>query len=137
ERYLPIPEDLMSRLKALGGTDWVFRCNVGTPINPGNALKRYIRPVVDRLGIELGGWHDFRHTLATRLRKLGWAPKVISQIVGHSSIRVTEEIYDHAASDDFRSALGDIADQLKQSTGHLEPNAIHLEPNGTKSAFVN
>lgn len=137
ERYLPIPESLMSRLRALGGTDWVFRSNVGTPINPGNALRRYVRPVVSKLGINIGGWHDFRHTLTTRLRKLGWAPKVISQIVGHSSIRVTEEIYDHADSDDFRSALGDIADQLKGTAGRLEPNAGHLEPNGTKSAFVN
>lgn len=137
DRYLPIPESLMSRLRTLGGTDWVFRSEVNGPINPGNALLRYVHPVVRSLGLSIVGWHDFRHTLATRLRKLGWAPKVISQIVGHSSIRVTEEIYDHADSEDFRSALGDIADQLKETAGRLEPNAGHLEPNGTKSAFIN
>jgi integrase len=83
----------------------------------------YVRPVVSNLGIQIGGWHDFRHTLITRLRKLGWAPKVTSQIVGHSTIRVTEEIYDHADADDFRSALNEVAFQL--------------EPDGTQSAVVN
>ena len=95
---------------------------MGGPINPGNALRRYVRPVVSNLGIQIGGWHDFRHTLITRLRKLGWAPKVTSQIVGHSTIRVTEEIYDHADADDFRSALNEVAFQL--------------EPDGTQSAVL-
>jgi integrase len=123
ERHLPLPQNLLSRLRELGGSDWAFRSNLGGPINPGNALRRYARPVVSNLGIQIGGWHDFRHTLITRLRKLGWAPKVTSQIVGHSTIRVTEEIYDHADADDFRSALNEVAFQL--------------EPDGTQSAVVN
>jgi integrase len=74
-RKLPIEAGLMSRLHELGEGYWVFRSRDGTPINPGNALKRYIRPVADELGISLGGWHDFRHTLTTIMRRNGVHPK--------------------------------------------------------------
>jgi integrase len=61
-RSLPIPGLLLARMRALDGTDWVFRSREGTPVNPGNALKRYIRPAAEELKIAIGGWHDFRHT---------------------------------------------------------------------------
>jgi integrase len=110
-------------MRVLGERRAGFESHRGTPINPGNAPERYVRPVVLKLGISIGGWHDFRHTLITRLRKLGWAPKVTSQITGHSTIRITEEIYDHADAEGFRLALSEVAGQL--------------EPDQTKSASVN
>jgi integrase len=69
ERSLPIPSSLLARMRLLGNGEWVFRSRAGTPVNPGNVLKRYVRPIVKDLGIKIGGWHDFRHTLATRSLK--------------------------------------------------------------------
>jgi len=100
-----------------------FHSKRGTPINPGNAMLLYIRPVVAELGLLIGGWHDFRHTLSTRLGKNGWSPKVRADILGHSSVQTTSEIYDHADSEDFRSALDEIASELLREV--------------TKSASVN
>ena len=40
---------ILARLRLLGGTDWVFRNRHNGPINPGNTLKRYVRPVVKEL----------------------------------------------------------------------------------------
>jgi integrase len=91
---LPIPPRLLSRMKALGDGEWVFRSGVGTPVNSGNALKRYIRPVARELRIAIGGWHDFRHTLNTKLRKRGWSAKVRAGILGQSSLQINEQIYD-------------------------------------------
>ena len=79
-----------------------------------------MRPVVKELGIPIGGWHDFRHTLVTGLRKKKWAVKVISEIVGHSSTRTTEQIYDHADAEDFRSALGEVASELQVKAAQME-----------------
>jgi integrase len=31
----------------------------------------YVRPAAEQLGIRLGGWHDFRHTLSTTMRRNG------------------------------------------------------------------
>ncbi|MGA7625919.1 MAG: site-specific integrase [Candidatus Acidiferrales bacterium] len=111
-RDLPIPQVLLTRMKALEGGDWVFRSQTSTPVNPGNGLKRYVRPAVKQLGIPIGGWHDFRHTLNTTLRKNGWSAKVRSEVLGHSTIDTTERVYDHADRDDFRAALGEIASEL-------------------------
>jgi integrase len=111
-RDLPIPDALRSRLFSLSGREWIFESGNRTPVNPGNALKRYIRPAVRALEIKIGGWHDFRHTLGTTLRKHGWSAKVRADILGHSSLQVTDGVYDHADQDDFREALGSIASEL-------------------------
>ena len=68
-RKLPIDPILMARMEKLGKGELVFRSRTGTPLNPGNALKRHVRPAAEKLGIWLGGWHDFRHTLSTKLRR--------------------------------------------------------------------
>ena|ERR1700731_1699954 len=44
-RKLPIPSELISQMRQLGEGEWIFRSEEGTPVNPGNALKRYVRPV--------------------------------------------------------------------------------------------
>jgi hypothetical protein len=53
----------------------VFQSEAGTPINPGNALRHYVRPAAMSLGIVFGGWHDFRDTLSTTLRRSGFTPR--------------------------------------------------------------
>jgi integrase len=126
ERSVPIPAALLVRMRALGNREWVFCARNGMPLNPGNMLKRYVRPVARELAIPIGGWHDFRHTMATTLRKRGWSPKVISEIIGHSSIHITEQIYDHADREDFRAAIGELA-------GELLPSVTKC----TKSAAIN
>lgn len=127
ERSLPIPEALLSRMRALPSSQdgWVFCSRDGTPVNPGNMMKRHVRPAAQKLGITLSGWHDLRHSLVTQLRKCGWAAKVVSEIVGHSTPHITEAIYDHADRDDFRAALDEIA-------GQLLPNVTKCTSNGAE-----
>jgi len=111
-RSLPIPAMLLKRMRSLGGQEWVFRSRENTPVNPGNALKRYVRPVAEALGIALGGWHDFRHTLTTGLLRSGVSPKVVSKILGHSDVQITLNVYDHPEIENFREPLTAVADQL-------------------------
>jgi integrase len=112
DRSLPIPKVLLERMRLLGGDDWVFRSREGTPVNPGNVLKRYVRPIVRELGISLGGWHDFRHTLTTGLLRSGASPKVVSNILGHADVQITLDIYDHPDVESFRAPLDRVANQL-------------------------
>jgi integrase len=98
-------------MRLLGHGEWIFRSGTDTPVNPGNMLKRNIRPVLKELGIEIGGWHDFRHTLATNSLKQ-WPTKVISEMLGHASVLTTMKIYQHAVTEDFRAPMNQIASQL-------------------------
>jgi len=87
---------------------------VGTTINPGNALKRYIHPASRELGFRLGGWHDFRHTMATQSMMSGAPTKVVSEILGYSDVQTTMKIYQHANTENLCGPLNEMSDTLLQ-----------------------
>jgi integrase len=119
ERALPVPQMLMARLKQMRElltplqrqSEWVFPSRTGTPLDDGNALRRHVRPAAEKLGIAIGGWHDFRHTVATKLLRYGESPKVVSDILGNS-VDVLLKVYDHPEIDDFRKPLNEVAGEL-------------------------
>ena len=106
------PPVVLERMQALGDGEWVFRSRRGTPLDPKNTLNRYVRPVVESMGIEIGGFHDFRHTLTTNLRRGGIHPKVISGLLGHSKVDLAMNVYDHLEAEELRAPLAQIASQL-------------------------
>ena len=108
--------DLIRRIRALGeGHEWVFRSRTGTPINPGNALRRYLHPATEAVGVRIGGFHDFRHTLYRTMRREGVKPRVISDVLGHEGVNVGATVYDRANRSDLRDALGVMSKQLVPS----------------------
>lgn len=113
KRRLPIPAVLIERMRALGdaGSGYIFRARAGTPVNPGNALKRYIHPVAKELGIAIGGWHDFRRTVATKLLRSGESAKLVSGILGNS-VEILLNSYDLTEVENFRRPLAEVAEQL-------------------------
>ena len=115
ERKLPIDPLLMARMEKLGKGEWVFRSKTGTPLNQGNALKRHVRPAAEKLGISLGGWHDFRHTLSTKLRRSGVHPKVVSDILGHKKVNLAMDVYDRTEIEDFVQPLAVVFNELLPS----------------------
>lgn len=123
-RRLPISIKLFERLRVLGeGHEWVFRSEAGTPVNPGNALKRYIHPAAREIGIALGGWHDFRHSLSTKLRRSGVHPKIVSDILGHKKVNLPMDVYDRTDLEDLTAPLAQVADELLSSVIKSEASA--------------
>jgi hypothetical protein len=60
-------------------------------------LRKYIRPLAQELGIEKRiGWHTFRHTYSTLLRRVGTEFKVMQELLRHSSLRSTLDVYTQA-----------------------------------------
>jgi integrase len=114
DRYIPIPAALLARLGTLGEGEWIFRTSVGTPLDPKNAMNRFVRPVATALGMKLGGWHTFRHAFCTQLLKK-YPVKVVSEIVGHGDIETTLAIYQHPRVDDRREPLNEMAVQMLSS----------------------
>jgi integrase len=103
QRKIPIMDiELLARLRKLGtGREWVFQSRNGTPINPCNARRRFLKPAAKELAIKLCGWHDFRHSLTTELRRNGTHPKVISDLLGHKKVNLAMDVYDRSNLQDF------------------------------------
>jgi integrase len=80
--------------------DWVFasRHRHGKQPYWGQAiLHKYLRPAARELGIETRfGWHTFRHTYSTLLRSVGTEFKVMQELLRHSTIRSTLDVYTQA-----------------------------------------
>jgi integrase len=110
-RSIPIPAALLERMKLLGEGEWVFRSRIGTPVDPKNVANRYLRPAAKELGIQLGGWHDFRHTLSTQMLKR-YPTKVVPELLGHSSVQTTLSVYQHVETEDFRVPLDEMTTEL-------------------------
>ncbi|OLO26463.1 hypothetical protein BTR23_23155 [Alkalihalophilus pseudofirmus] len=43
--------------------------------------------------------HDQRHTYATLLLELGVNPKIVAVRLGHTSVKITLDVYPHATTD--------------------------------------
>jgi integrase len=74
--------------------DFVFTTAVGTPLDADRVTKTVIA-IAAAAG--LGHWtpHDLRHSAASLLIAQGVTLKEVSEALGHSSIRVTADIYGH------------------------------------------
>ncbi|QEV04169.1 hypothetical protein CP971_23370 [Streptomyces viridifaciens] len=58
--------------------------------------------------------HDTRHGCATILFAAGVAPRVVMEILGHSQIAVTMNVYTHVSEETQREALGHMDRLLKR-----------------------
>jgi integrase len=85
--------------KARLGAAWeypelVFPTSVGTPMQ-GSWLLRQLRQRLARADLPKIRFHDLRHTTATILLSHNVNPKVVSEMLGHSSGAITLDIYSH------------------------------------------
>jgi len=74
-------------------------------MDPNNARRRYLKPAAAAVGVKIGGWHDFRHTLSRTLRRAGVHPVVIKDTLGHSKVDLAMNTYDKASNEDIRAGL--------------------------------
>ena len=50
--------------------------------------------------------------MTTGLLRNGVSPKVVSDILGHSDVEITLNVYDHPETENFREPLAAVANQL-------------------------
>ena len=77
--------------------DFVFTTEAGRPIEAGNLLRHSYWPLLDRAGLPRMRFHDLRHTAATLLLERGVHPKIVSEMLGHSQISITLDLYSHVS----------------------------------------
>jgi integrase len=69
-----------------------------------NLHDKYWEPLPRRAGLPDVRFHDPRHTCATLLLTKGVHPKIVSEMLGHSSVAITLYTYSHVIP-----GLGDTA----------------------------
>jgi integrase len=81
----------------------IFTSLVGTPIDPDNFAKRFVRLCSDA---GLGHWHphEARHSAASVMLAQGVPLEVVSEVLGHSSIYITKDVYGHLVEGAKRDA---------------------------------
>ncbi len=86
----------------------MFASQAGTPMNPDNFVKRSYKPLLKRAGLPRIGFHDLRHTFAS-LMMPNEHPKVVQEMLGHSRISTTLDVYSHLSPDMQKEAVGRLA----------------------------
>jgi integrase len=72
----------------------VFASPTGGPLHPDAVTQRFDR-LVRASGVRRIRLHDLRHTAATTMRRNGTSLEVIAKRLGHSSTRITADVYSH------------------------------------------
>jgi integrase len=75
--------------------DLVFTNQTGGPIDTTYLLRRCFRPLLRKAELPEIRFHDLRHTAATLLMSLGVHQKVVSEMLGHSTVLITQDLYSH------------------------------------------
>jgi integrase len=96
----------------LGGEGLVFVSTRGHPIHGENLLPGWYAHLA-RLGLPKVVLHDLRHSAATILHAQGVPLEVIADILGHSTVRVTQDLYRHRVPQLQRDA----ADVMERALG--------------------
>jgi len=113
-RSVPVEDGLLRDLAARrlaathsGDDDLVFGTATGKPAHTSNHY-RWLKPAVREAGVPWAGFHDLRHTFASRLFHAGKMVTVVSKLLGHSSPSFTLDVYIHTIPADVPEG-GDIA----------------------------
>ncbi len=109
-RDVPVLPELHAILSAYraecGGepSGLLFHTSRGRPRRADDVRRRWLRPLLARLGVPPAGCHAFRHGLPARLDALGLSPAAIQKFMGHATLAQTEA-YLHRSTADLREQL--------------------------------
>lgn len=93
----------------------VFTSTVGTVIEPRN-LTRFFDELIVKSGVRRIRFHDLRHTCASLLLAQGVPARVVMDVLGHSQLAITTDLYSHV----MPTALREAADAMDRALGSRE-----------------
>lgn len=77
--------------------DFVFCRPTGLPWRGTHLYARHFAPLLKRAGLPAIRFHDLRHTCASLLLQARVDIKIVSELLGHSSVAITWDRYTHIA----------------------------------------
>jgi len=112
------------RLREEAGERWneqgfVFTNAEGGPLDGHNLSSRHLRRILKEAGLPQIRLYDLRHTAATLALSAEVPVKVVSEMLGHSSVALTLDVYSHVLPHMQEDAARRMAALLEDSGGHL------------------
>ena len=89
----------------------VFTTETGELVDPRSVL-RVLQQAANRLGRAGVGLHTLRHSAAVSWLESGVHIKAVSDLLGHSSVAITGDVYGHTSDDTARAAITGLAGRL-------------------------
>jgi integrase len=89
-----VKRNLLSTSKSWHESGLVFTTDIGTAINPQNMLKHF-KAKLKEAGLPNIKFHSLRHTVASILLQQNTHPKLVAELLGHSSVNLTLSTYSH------------------------------------------
>jgi integrase len=86
--------------------DLVFSTTIGTHLSSSRDFFEQFKKLLKKAKLPDVRFHDLRHSAATLLLSLEVHPKIVQEILGHSQISVTMDIYSHALPTMQHGAIG-------------------------------
>ena len=105
-RTIPLPDFMVNAIKPFAGSPNAYilsgECKaVVEPRTMQNRFKGYLKTG----HINDANFHSLRHTFATRCIEVGFDVKTLSEILGHSSVKITLDRYVHSSMELKRSNM--------------------------------
>jgi integrase len=120
KRKIDIPPRLTRELFRLtegkGNDEPVFCNDEGSPLNDDSLVKRQFLPALDRAGVKRIRFHDLRHTNVSLRIEQGQNNVYISKQIGHSSAKITLDVYSHL----MKEVNTEQAQKLDNALGFVE-----------------
>ncbi len=97
--------------------EWVFSTETGTSISVHNLHNRSWKPLLKKANLPSDTrFHDLRHTCATLLLAKGVHPKIVQELLGHSTISMTLDTYSHVLPNMQEKAVQAMEEIFEQET---------------------
>jgi integrase len=128
-RTIPLPDTCVEALKShrkrqleerlAAGPEWedwdlVFTTPFGRPLSRTEVSRQFGR-LQEKAGVSHHRLYDSRHTAASLLLAQGVAPRVVMEVLGHSSFALTMDTYTHVMAPLMRDAAEAMDRALRQS----------------------
>lgn len=100
----PEAQKALAALPHLHNNDLLFSQGTGAHLTYAT-VRRMLERVLTRAGVQVRGFHAFRHTFATNLFANNVDVKTVSKILGHSGVKITYDIYIHSIQEQEARAV--------------------------------
>ncbi len=107
-RKIPLPASIVQQARAMGldqiRPDYFILSNNIEPLDP-RSYQKLFKKILAQAGVTTRKFHAIRHTFATRALELGVDIKTLSEMLGHSSVSITLNIYAHSLMEQKKIAI--------------------------------